>query len=84
MKTSTLLTMFIQLDVPTGFMLESEEFQISLKPLPSKVRMLFAHLWLFFFFYFYSALLALARVLTWCTRDNPIRAAPAQKDFRDL
>ena len=61
------------MDIPT------ERFQLTdlSKPVPSKVRMLFA-CWLFGF---YSPLLLIAhtRALTWCTRDNPVRAAPAQK-----
>ena len=36
--------------LPTGFMVKSEDFQISLKPLPSKVRTLFARLQLFDFY----------------------------------
>ena len=40
------------MDIPTGLMLKSEDFQLidSLKPLLSKVSMLFTHLWLFGFY----------------------------------
>ena len=70
-----LLTMFIQLDVPAGFTLKSG-FQLTdfSKLLLSKVRTLFAHLWLFGV---YSPLVLITTSCTcahWvCTCDNPVR-----------
>ena len=63
--------------VPTSFTLKIRRFSthISLNPLSSNVRTLFA----LQLFAFYSPLIDHTRALTWCTRDNPVCAAPVQK-----
>ena len=63
------------MDIPTGFTLKSEEFQLTDFSLLRKLE----RLSLVFDLLDLQSTPTYAHALTWCTRDNPVRAAPAQK-----
>ena len=60
------------MDLPTGFMLKSEDFQNSnsLQPLLSKVGVIFTHFWLFGFSVHVLVPHAHELTRTGCTHDN--------------